>query len=170
MPGHLCPIPVNLPIKEYHSRQEVLSHYGVPKEILTDQGANFTSPLRYMLYMMFGMNTITLLSPRLMVWLNASTRHYRKCLRFCHKNGDNGTRCYPWCYLPAEIPQETTDFSPFELLYSHDVQGLLNVHVLQESWLPGMEKMNDVAEYVLRVQLEEWNMRQRWGKHFVSIC
>ena len=49
-----------------------------------------------------------------------------------------------------EVPQESTRFSPSELLYGRDVRGPLDV--LQEEWI-GMEKSpDDVITYKEKVQ------------------
>ena len=45
-----------------------------------------------------------------------------------------------------EVPQEATGFSPFELIYSRDVRGLLDI--LKEEWIPTEDTSEDVATYV----------------------
>ena len=115
---------------------EIFTRVGVPSEMLTDQGAQFTSKL---------MGEITrLLSMRQLV----TTPYHPQCNGLVERfNGTLksmlrrmcGERPQDWDrYLPAvlfayrEAPQESTGFSPFELLYGRTVRG--PSHILRELW------------------------------------
>ena len=54
-----------------------------------------------------------------------------------------------------DLPQESTGFSPFELLFGHHVHGPLDV--MKESW----EEGENVGEYVLAYVMK---MRERLAK------
>ena len=43
-----------------------------------------------------------------------------------------------------EVPQESMGFSPFELIYSRDVRGPLDV--LKESWSSVKKEMDDILD------------------------
>ena len=65
-----------------------------------------------------------------------------------------------------EIPQETTGFSPFELLYSRDVKGPMDI--LKDQWIATQPEENDITSYVLspRQCMEEAHVisQQNWKK------
>ena len=132
----------------------MFSHHRVPKEILTDQGTNFTLALLRELYHMLGVKAITT-SPYhpqtdgLVKRFNQTLKMMlKKVLLQERRQWDKMLPMVLFTY--REVPQEATGFSPFELMYNQDIQGPLDV--LKESWLPGADEMNDVAEYVMRVR------------------
>ena len=49
-----------------------------------------------------------------------------------------------------EVPQASTEFSPFELLYGRDVCGPLDI--LKESWEASNKSNESVVSYVLSMQ------------------
>ena len=49
-----------------------------------------------------------------------------------------------------EVPQQSTGFSPFELIYSRDVRGFLDL--LKESWSSGEKEMDDILTYVIKTR------------------
>ena len=49
-----------------------------------------------------------------------------------------------------DVPQESTGFSPFELVYGRDVRTPLEL--LKDSYLPTVEKPDDIATYVMRAR------------------
>ncbi len=49
-----------------------------------------------------------------------------------------------------EVPQASTGFSPFELLYDRDVRGPLDI--LKESWEASKHSSESVVTYVLSTQ------------------
>ena len=49
-----------------------------------------------------------------------------------------------------EVPQASTGFSPFELLYGHQVHGPLDI--LKESWEASTKSSESVVSYVVTIQ------------------
>lgn len=49
-----------------------------------------------------------------------------------------------------EVPQESTGFSPFELLYGHQVRGPLDI--LKESWEEDRKSNESIVEYVFKMR------------------
>ena len=68
---------------------------------------------------------------------------------------DWGCLLFRLLFAYKEIPQASTGFSPFELLYNWDVRGPLDV--LQESWEAGGQESESIISYVLL-------MRERLSK------
>ena len=70
-----------------------------------------------------------------------------------------------------EVLQESTGFSPFELIYSRDVRGSLDV--FKESWSSGEKEVDDILTYVMKTwermelasQLAHENLRTTQQKH-----
>ena len=49
-----------------------------------------------------------------------------------------------------EVPQESTGFSPFELLYGRRVRGPLDI--LKESWTEEAQEETPIAQYVIKMR------------------
>ena len=128
---------------------------GVRKEILTDQGTNFTSRLLAGLYELLGVKAIKT-SPYhpqtdgLVERFNSMLKSMlRKCMM---EEGKDWDKLLPYVlFTYCEVPQTTTGFSPFELLYGRAVRG--PVDVLKETW-EASENTSDesVVSYILSVQ------------------
>ena len=104
---------------------------GVPKKILTDQGTNFTSELLKELYWMLGIKAITtspyhLQTDGLVERLNQTLKlMLKKTSRSNRRQWDKILPLVVFAY--REIPQETTGFSPFELLHSRNVKEPMDI-------------------------------------------
>ena len=115
---------------------DVFSRVGFPKEILSDQGTQFTSNLMAEVACLISMKQLF------------TTPYNPKCNGLCERiNGVLKTMLKQMCterpmdwdrYLPAvlfayrEVPQASTGFSPFELLYGRKVRGPIDI--LKELW------------------------------------
>ena len=149
---------------------DLFSRVGVPNEILTDQGTNFTSELLKELYQMLGIKAITT-SPY-HPQTDGLVERLNQTLKFMLKKTSRSTRRQWDKMLPLilfayrEIPQETTGFSPFELLYSRDVKGPMDI--LKDQWIATQPEENDITSYVLslRQRMEEAHevAQQNWKK------
>ena len=69
-------------------------------------------------------------------------------------------------FVYREVPQESMGFSPFELIYSRDVRGPLDV--LEESWSSGEKEMDDILTYVMKTR--EWMERTSYWMQLWEQC
>ena len=158
--------PEAVPLKKIETERvaeallEVFSRVGFPKEVLSDRGSQFTSDL---------MKEVA----RLVSIKQIFTSPYNpKCNGLCEKmNGTLKAMLKKMCqerpgdwdrYIPAvlfayrEVPQATTGFSPFELLYGRTVRGPMQV--LKELWTEtDTPETQNTYQYVLdlRNKLED---------------
>ena len=133
---------------------KVFARVGVPKEILTDQGSNFTSQLLMELYRLLHIKPIRTspyhpqtdgLVERFNQTLKAMLR------RTADEEGKDWDRLIPYLlFAYREVPQASTGFSPFELLYGRQVRGPLDI--LRESWEASTKSSESVVSYVLSIQ------------------
>lgn len=152
--------PEAIPLKSTDSKHvaEALipffSHVGIPQEILTDCGANFTSKLMKELYNLLGIHAIKT-SPyhpqtdRLVERFNTTMKSMlRKVIQKFDKQWDKALPYLMFAY--REVPQESTGFSPFELLYGRKVRGPLDV--LKESWEAKATTPESSVSYLMKVR------------------
>ncbi len=127
---------------------------GIPKEILTDQGANFTSQLLKELYNLLHIRGIRTspyhpqtdgLVERFNQTLKAMLRKYVKEER---RDWDKLVPCVLFAY--REVPQASTGYSPFELLYGRPVRGPLDV--LRETWVAQTKSSESVVSHILHMR------------------
>ena len=110
---------------------KVFSRVGVPQEFLMDQGSNFTSQLLAELYRLLHIHPIRT-SPYhpqtdgLVEQFNQTLKSMlRKAITDERKDWD---KLVPYLLIAyREVPQASTGFSPFELLYGRNVHGPLDV-------------------------------------------
>ncbi|KAL5505725.1 hypothetical protein EMCRGX_G007206 [Ephydatia muelleri] len=114
----------------------VFSRIGIPREILTDQGSNFTSQLLAELYRLLNIHPIVTspYHPQTDGLVERFNQTLKSMLsRFSEEEGKNWDKMIPYIlFAYREVPQATTGFSPFELLFGRDVRGPLDV--LREQW------------------------------------
>ena len=110
---------------------KIFSRMGIPQEILTDQGSNFTSQLLVEIYRLLHVNAIRT-SPYhpqtdgLVERLNQTLKGMLR--KTACEEGKDWDRFIPYVLFAfREVPQETTGFSPFELLFGREVRGPLDV-------------------------------------------
>ena len=114
---------------------QLFARYGVPEEILTDQGTNFNAQLLKELYHLMGVKTIrtTPYHPQtdgLVERFNCTFKEMlQRVLVTDKREWDSLLPHVLFAY--REVPQATTGFSPFELVYGRDVRGPLDI--LKES-------------------------------------
>ena len=139
----------------------VFSRVGMPTEILTDMGTQFTSGLMKEIGRLLSIKQMTTtpyhpMCNGLVERFNATVKSMLK--KMCSEQPKEWDR-----YIDAlrfahrEVPQESLGFSPFELLYGRTVRG--PIQILNELWMdetPG-EDVKTTYQYVidLRERLEE---------------
>ena len=135
----------------------VFSRVGFPKEVLSDQGGQFVSDL---------MNEVSRLISVKQIF---STAWHAQTNGLCEKmNGVLKSMLKKMCeerpqdwdrYLPAvlfayrEVPQESTGFSPFELLYGRQVRGPMQI--LKKMWTGENEESEERSVYQYVLELRE---------------
>ena len=133
---------------------KLFSRVGVPREILTDQGTNFTSQLLVELYRMLHIQPIrtTPYHPQTDGLVERFNQIWKMMLRkTAVKEGMDWDVMLPYLlFAYREVPQSSTGFSPFELLYGHRVRGPLDI--LNESWQSSKKCEESVVSHVLSIR------------------
>ena len=140
---------------------EVFSRVGIPNEILTDMGTQFTSDLMKEVGRLLSLHQLTTtpyhpMCNGLVERFNGTLKAMLK--KMCVERPKDWDRYVaPLLFAYREVPQESLGFSPFELLYGRTVRGPMQI--LKELW-SGEVQDQDVKttyEYVLdlRERLEK---------------
>lgn len=135
---------------------QLFSRVGIPDKIITDQGTNFTSRLMQLFHKQLGISAIktTPYHPQTDGLVERFNQTLKRMLqRFVNDTGKDWDRWLPFLlFAYREVPQASTGFSPFELLYGWDVQGLLDL--LRKSWEGPSTSQSDrsVVQYILEMR------------------
>uniref|UniRef100_A0A3Q1EX45 Gypsy retrotransposon integrase-like protein 1 n=2 Tax=Acanthochromis polyacanthus TaxID=80966 RepID=A0A3Q1EX45_9TELE len=135
---------------------QLFSRVGIPEEIVTDQGTNFTSRLLHLFHKQLGITAIktTPYHPQTDGLVERFNQTLKRMLRkFVDDSGKDWDRWLPFLlFAYREVPQASTGFSPFELLYGWDVQGPLDL--LTAVWTSPDPKANErgVVQFVLQMR------------------
>ncbi|XP_055997762.1 uncharacterized protein LOC125654613 [Ostrea edulis] len=139
---------------------EMFSRIGIPQEILTDMGSQFTSGLMMEVSRLISMKQLTTtpyhpMCNGLVERFNGTLKQMLK--RMCSERPKDWDK-----YLPAilfayrEVPQESLGFSPFELVYGRTIRGPMAI--LKELWTNDIkdQEVKSTYQYVfdLRDRLE----------------
>ena len=144
---------------------------GVLREVLTDQGTNFTYKLLKQVYKYLGIKGIrtTPYQPQTDGLVERFNKTLKSMLRkFVSDSGSDWDDWLPYLlFAYREVPQASTGFSSFELLYVRKVRGPLNV--LKEAWEgeEPEEKMN-VLTYVLMMRDHMQGLTERVQENMQS--
>ena len=136
-----------------NAMMELFSTYGLPQEILTDQGSVFCSRLTRALCKL--LNISKLRTSPYHPQSNGSLERWHACLKsMLRKEGGN---LKEWDitlkYLLLayrDTPHSVTGFSPFTLMYGREVKGPLEV--LRTSWSEGDGEDCSVSEWLVEVK------------------
>uniref|UniRef100_A0A3Q1GC55 Gypsy retrotransposon integrase-like protein 1 n=1 Tax=Acanthochromis polyacanthus TaxID=80966 RepID=A0A3Q1GC55_9TELE len=152
--------PEAFPLRDITAKQiayallQLFSRVGIPSEILTDQGTNFLSNTLRQVYRLLGIRGIrtTPYHPQTDGLVERYNRTLKSMLKkFISSNAKDWDKWLPYLlFAYREVPQASTGFSPFELLYGRQVRGPLDV--LQETWVGSQEKRTSVLTYVLQMR------------------
>ena len=135
---------------------KIFSRVGIPKEILTDQGTNFMSELMQQVNTLLRIGHIRTspyhpqtngLAERFNGTLKTMIR------RFAQEAPGEWDELLPYLLFSyREVPQASTGFSPFELLYGLSVRGPLDI--LREAWTEGVDDDMEVnvSDYVVQMR------------------
>ena len=103
---------------------ELFSRHGIPREILTDQGMNFTSSLLQELYKMLGVTSLktTPYHPQTDGLVERFNKTLKQMIRrLITGEGQEWRKFLPYIlFAYREVPQASTGLSSFELLYLGD--------------------------------------------------
>ncbi|XP_035986825.1 uncharacterized protein LOC105922039 [Fundulus heteroclitus] len=135
---------------------QLFSRVGIPDEIITDQGTNFTSKLMQLFYKQLGIAPIktTPYHPQTDGLVERFNQTLKRMLqKFVDDTGKDWDRWLPFLlFAYREVPQASTGFSPFELLYGWDVQGPLDL--LRKRWEspPACKNDKGIIQFVLEMR------------------
>ena len=132
----------------------VFTRVGIPEEILTDKEANFTSQLLAEVYRLLQIKPIrtTPYHPQTDGFVERFSHTLKSMLRkAANEDGKDWDRLLPYLlFAYREVPQASTGFSPFEILYGHRVRGPFDI--LRESWKASKKSSESIVSYVLNMQ------------------
>ena len=115
---------------------QFFSRVGFPREILTDQGTNFMSKLLKEVYQLLGIRSLrtTPYHPQTDGLTERFNQTLKQMLRkFVDDTGSDWDQWLPYLlFAYREVTQASSGFSPFELLYGHEVRGPLTL--LKDIW------------------------------------
>lgn len=115
---------------------QFMSWVGVPRVVQSDQGSNFTSRLfaQVLQQLRIQHHLASAYHPQSQGALERFHQTLKSLLRsYCTEMGGDWEEGLPWMMLAAkEVTQESTGFSPNELVFAHRVRGPLTM--LQEDW------------------------------------
>lgn len=135
---------------------QLFSRVGIPDEILTDQGTNFTSRLMVQLHRQLGIKGLrtTPYHPQTDGLVERFNQTLKNMLRkFVADTGKDWDKWLPFLlFAYREVPQASTGFSPFKLLYGWPVQGPLDL--LKKCWegSPVATSGQGIVQYVLQMR------------------
>ncbi len=133
---------------------KIFARVGMPEEILTDQGSNFTSQLLAEFYRLLHIQSIRTspYHPQTDGLVERFNQTLKSMLRKAvSSEGKDWDKWIPYLlFAYREVPQASTGFSPFELLYGRNVWGPLDI--LKESWEASRKSSESVISYVLSTQ------------------
>ena len=142
---------------------ELMSRHGIPREILTDQGTNFTAALLQELYKMLGVKAIktTPYHPQTDGLVERFNQTLKQMLRkVIDAEGRDWDQLIPYTlFAYREVPQVSTGFSPFELVYGRDIRGPLDV--LKGSWTQENHDRLQEAQESVQKNLEKAQRKQK---------
>lgn len=159
--------PEAFPLKTTTSKdvaEALLDHFsrmGIPEEILTDRGSNFTSQLIQELYHMLGIRSIrtSAYHPQTDGMVERFNGTLKTGIRkFIMDHGRDWDKALPYIlFAYREAPHSTTGFSPFELMLGRTPKGPLDV--MRKQW---MGTISSAGELTSPIATNVWRRRMSW--------
>ena len=132
----------------------MFSRVGIPDEIVSDQGTNFMSELMKQLCNCLNINKIraTPYHPQTSGLVERWNGSLKSMLRkFVHNEPKTWDEMLPYVlFAYREVPEASTGFSPFELIYGWPVRGPLSI--VKQSWLEDDPEDESLIQYVIDVR------------------
>ena len=154
--------PEAIPLKEIDSISvaeallSIFSRVGIPREILSDRGVQFTSQLMGELHGLLGVKPLftTPYHPSGNGRVERFHSTLKACLRkLCSDKPKEWHRyLIPTLFALREIPSDRTGFSAFELLYGRSVRGPLSV--LRDTWEDRKATEDDRSSFQYVIELK----------------
>ena len=136
----------------------IFADMGFPKEILTDQGSNFMSELMKELCRLLKMSKLVSYPyhPQTNGLVEKFNGTLKKMLKaYAVKEPSKWDKHLPYVlFAYREVPNETTGFSPFEMLFARQVCGPLSI--MKDHWEEPENCQSSVLSYILET-------RERYG-------
>eukprot|EP00745_Piridium_sociabile_P042744 TRINITY_DN8657_c0_g1_i1.p1 TRINITY_DN8657_c0_g1~~TRINITY_DN8657_c0_g1_i1.p1 ORF type:complete len:1461 (-),score=280.53 TRINITY_DN8657_c0_g1_i1:179-4561(-) len=139
---------------------EIWSRTGIPKVVLTDRGSQFTSGIMKGVYQILGIKGCT--TTPYHAQANGLVERFNGTLkkmlrRLATEKPQEWDRWIPAAlFAYREVPQATTGYSPFQMLYGREVRGITKV--IKDMWLePDADDQRTLAQYLvdLKTQIHE---------------
>ncbi len=123
--------------------------------MLTDQGTNFMSRILTQVYQLLGIKRVrtTPYHPQTDGLVERFNQTLKNMLsKFVSDTGKDWDKWLPYLlFAYREVPQASTGFAPFELLFAHQVRGPLDV--LKDSWeASDKSRKRNLLSYVLQMR------------------
>ncbi|XP_068227409.1 uncharacterized protein [Palaemon carinicauda] len=147
--------PEAIPLRNVCSKNVVngmlqfFTRFGLPKEVQSDQGSNFLSNVFRQAMQELGIRQVT--SSAYHPQSQGAVERYHQTLKtmlkkFCLENKSDWDKGLPFLlFASREIPNESLGFSPFELVFCHQVRGPLKF--IKDQWINNVEDSN-LLDYV----------------------
>src|SRR5215469_201297 len=136
---------------------EIYCRMGIPEEVLSDLGRQFTSSCMKEVARLLKIKQVhtSVYHPicnGLTEKFNGSLKMMLK--RLCHEQPKRWHRFLgPLLFAYREVPQESTGFSPFELIYGRSIKGPLQI--VKELWTEEIPEYEVRNSYVYAIELQE---------------
>ena len=149
---------------------QLISRVGIPKEILTDQGTSFMSRTMKQLYGLLGIESIrtSVYHPQTDGLVERFNKTLKTMIRkFVHEDARNWDKWLdPLLFAMREVPQASTGFSPFELLFGRTPRGVLDL--IKESWEEGPSTSKNEIQYVLELRAKLHTLGRLSREHLLQ--
>ncbi|GFS27674.1 zinc finger protein [Elysia marginata] len=136
---------------------DIYSRLGVPEEVLSDQGTQFMSDCMKEFCRLLGkkQKATTPYHPMCNGLVERFNATLKTCLRRLFSEQPRQWHRYinPLLFSYREVPQESTHFAPFELLYGRTVRGPMRI--LRELWTKDIEEPEVKISFVYVLNLRE---------------